>query len=403
MERLSSYFENFSETSKRKKDYHKVRHELQTDENYLSDPVPSTETDDHSLKNADMIQLEEQTPNGDLASDGGAKNFKKCLNVTDLLAFGVGSIIGSGIFVTTGVAARDIAGPGVFLSFIISGFCCCLSGLCYAEFASKIPCSGSAYSYSYILIGELVAWIVGWDLTLEYMIASATVGRGWSGYLKSIIISGGGYLPKPLDPIDLGGGFSVDIIAFMSIIILSLVIAFGMKESARFNKIFVVIKIAIIIFIIILGGMHTDSKNWSNFAPYGEKGIFGAAAITFFAYLGFDGVCNVAEEVPNPQRDLPIGILGSLGISTVLYVAVCVVLTLMVPYQLLDPEAPLSVAFNNIGLNWASIIVAIGAFAGLTTAQLGGLISQPRLYYSLSKDGLLPKWFGVIHPRFKTP
>ncbi|KAK5583951.1 hypothetical protein RB653_005557 [Dictyostelium firmibasis] len=410
MGNLSNYFNDFVQTSRRKKSVYQLRLELATDEISTSDPSPSTDTNDTSMKNADLFNLENQssTLNGSTSSvsitnSGGAKGFKKCLNVTDLLAFGVGSIIGAGIFVLTGYAAHEKAGPAIIVSYLVAGICCGLSGLCYAEFASRIPCSGSTYSYSYIMVGELVAWIVGWDLTLEYMIASASVGRGWSGYLSSIITSGGGKLPKPIAPVYLADGFSLDIIAFLSIMVLTIIIAMGMKESARFNKIFVVIKVAVIIFVIVLGGVYADTSNWDNFAPYGAKGIFNAAAITFFAYLGFDGVCNVAEEVENPQRDLPIGILGSLGISTVLYIGTAGVLTLLVPYQLIDNEAPLSVAFENIGLKWASIIVAIGAFAGLTTAQLGGLISQPRLYYSLSRDGLLPKWFGKIHPRFKTP
>ncbi|KAM9985567.1 hypothetical protein ACTFIZ_009083 [Dictyostelium cf. discoideum] len=410
---LSNYFNDFVETSKRKKSVYQLRLELATDEIPTSEPTPSTETNDTSMKNEDLFNLENQTStlNGSssvsITNGGGgggtSKGLKKCLNVTDLLAFGVGSIIGAGIFVLTGYAAHEKAGPAIVISYLVAGICCGLSGLCYAEFASRIPCSGSTYSYSYIMVGELVAWIVGWDLTLEYMIASASVGRGWSGYLGSIINSSGGKLPHPIAPVYLADGFSVDIIAFLSIMILSLIIAMGMKESARFNKIFVVIKVAIIIFVIVLGSVYADASNWDNFVPYGTKGIFNAAAITFFAYLGFDGVCNVAEEVENPQRDLPIGILGSLGISTVLYIGTAGVLTLLVPYHLIDVEAPLSVAFDNIGLKWASIIVAIGAFAGLTTAQLGGLISQPRLYYSLSRDGLLPKWFGKIHPRFKTP
>eukprot|EP01133_Synstelium_polycarpum_P011960 gene11960-13940_t len=330
----------------------------------------------HQLK----MELEETHD----AEDGKGKSdgLKKCLTVFDLLAFGVGAIIGSGIFVLTGVAAKEKAGPAVILSYLVSGFACALSGLAYAEFATRVPCSGSTYSYSYIVVGELIAWIIGWDLTLE---------------------TGGGYLPHPFAPIILGAGFSIDLIAFFSIIILTLIVAFGMKESARFNKVFVVIKVTIVLFVIICGAFYTDTANWQPFTPYGAKGVFNAAAITFFAYLGFDGVCNVAEEVKNPQRDLPIGILGSLGISTVLYMAVSIVLTLMVPYDKMDIGAPLSVAFSNYGLKWATIIVAIGAFAGLTTAQLSGLVSQPRLYYSLSRDGLLPPWFSYIHPRFKTP
>ncbi|EFA86595.1 putative cationic amino acid transporter [Heterostelium album PN500] len=351
-------------------------------------------------KSLRMLEEEMDKP---IVIDGNGQKLKRCLSVLDLLAFGVGAIIGSGIFVLTGVAAKEKAGPAIVLSYVVSGFACALSGLSYAEFATRVPSSGSTYSYSYIVVGELVAWIIGWDLTLEYMIASATVARGWSGYLSSIITAGGGYLPHPFNPISLASGFSLDLIAFLSVVLLTLVTAFGMKESARFNKIFVAIKVAIVLFVIIVGSFYTDTKNWDNFTPFGAKGIFNAAAITFFAYLGFDGVCNVAEEVKNPQRDLPIGILGSLGISTVLYVGVAIVLTLMVPYTNMDVNAPVSQAFGDHGLKWAEIIVSIGAFAGLTTAQLSGLLSQPRLYFSLSRDGLLPKWFSYIHPRFKTP
>ncbi|GAM25505.1 hypothetical protein SAMD00019534_086800 [Acytostelium subglobosum LB1] len=330
-------------------------------------------------------------------------HLRKCLNLFDLLAFGVGSIIGSGIFVLTGVAARDYAGPAVIFSFLASGFACCLSGLSYAEFATRVPVSGSTYSYSYIVVGEMVAWIIGWDLTLEYMIASATVARGWSGYLNQLIKSFGGSVPHPLDPYYISDSISIDLIAMLSVLVLTAVVAFGMKESARFNKVFVVVKIIVVLFVIIAGSFKTNTNNWTPFTPFGIRGIFNAAAITFFAYLGFDSICNVAEEVEKPQRDIPIGILGSLGISTALYFSVSVVITLMVKYSDMDVNAPLSAAFASYGWKWAEVIVAVGAFAGLTTAQLGGLISQPRLYYSLSRDGLLPKIFSYIHPRFKTP
>ncbi|KAF2078023.1 hypothetical protein CYY_000661 [Polysphondylium violaceum] len=392
MDNIRYRLAKFGQTSSRKKSIFQLKYELENDSYQTTEHIPKVSGDDGEPVD-NSVNLENQTRGG----------MKKCLNVTDLLAFGVGAIIGAGIFVLTGVAAHDKAGPAVLISYLISGFACALSGLCYAEFASRVPCSGSTYSYSYIVVGELVAWIIGWDLTLEYMIASATVARGWSGYLKSIIEAGGGYLPHPFAPIHLAQGFSLDLIAFFSVIALTLIIAFGMKESARFNKIFVVIKIAIVLFVIVVGSIYADTNNWKPFNPYGTRGIFGAAAITFFAYLGFDGVCNVAEEVKNPQRDIPIGILGSLGISTVLYVGVAVVLTLMVPYDMIDVDAPLSRAFQNLDLKWAQIIVAIGAFSGLTTAQLSGLISQPRLYYSLSRDGLLPKWFSYIHPKYQTP
>eukprot|EP01132_Coremiostelium_polycephalum_P009095 gene9095-11146_t len=387
MERFKTNLRTVGHNIKRKK----------TLEELLAQSMHSNETDGGGGINNNVN--EDGTP----TEEGGKKHLKRCLSVFDLIAFGVGGIIGAGIFVLTGVAANEKAGPAIVLSYVVAGFACGLSALCYAEFASRVPCAGSTYSYSYIMVGELVAWIIGWDLTLEYMIASATVSRGWSGYLKSIIEASGNKLPYPLDPIPLASGFSLDLIAFASVIALTLVVAFGMKESARFNNIFVVLKVSIVLFVIVTGAVYTDSSNWTPFAPYGAKGIFNAAAITFFAYLGFDGICNVAEEVRNPQRDIPIGILGSLSISTALYIGVSAVLTLMVPYNQIDINAPLSKAFQNLGLKWAQVIVSVGAFAGLTTAQLGGLISQPRLFYSLSRDGLLPKFFSYIHPKYKTP
>ncbi|EGG24082.1 putative cationic amino acid transporter [Cavenderia fasciculata] len=400
--RCTNRIYTFGQLSKRKKSLEQLQREM-ADSVMKEESMISSTSESGSSSNVDEEDEEGQVSSEPRIQGQDSKKFKKCLSVFDLLAFGIGAIIGSGIFVLTGVAAKEKAGPAVILSYAVSGIACALSGLCYAEFATRVPCSGSTYSYSYIVVGELVAWIIGWDLTLEYMIASATVARGWSGYLNSIIVAGGGYLPHPFAPFDIGNGFSVDIIAFFSVILLTVIVAFGMKESARFNKIFVVIKIAIVLFVIVAGSVYADTKNWEPFAPYGANGVFNAAAITFFAYLGFDGVCNVAEEVKNPQRDLPIGILGSLGISTILYMLVAVVLTLMVPYSEMDISAPLSQAFSSKGLQWASIIVSIGAFAGLTTAQLSGLLSQPRLYYSLSRDGLLPKWMSHIHPRFKTP
>eukprot|EP01133_Synstelium_polycarpum_P012919 gene12919-15174_t len=243
-----------------------------------------------------------------------------------------------------------------------------------------------------------MAWTIGWDLTLEYMVAASTVARGWSGYIESI----SGYVPHK-QVIVPGAGMTFDIIAFTTVIILTLIVARGMKESTWFNTILTIIKLVVIVFVIIAGSTKTDTANWSPFTPYGAKGIFNAAAITFFSYLGFDGVCNVTEECKNPKRDIPIGILGSLGISTVLYMIVSIVITLMVPYTQMDLDAPLAVAFTDHGMKWATIIVSIGAFCALTTAQLSGLISQPRLYYSLSRDGLLPSWFSEIHPRYKTP
>lgn len=335
-------------------------------------------------------------------AQGHQGGLKRVLNAIDLTAIGVGAIIGAGIFVLTGTAARDAAGPAIMLSYVFAGITCILAALCYAEFSTRLPIAGSAYTYAYASVGELFAWIIGWDLILEYTIGASTVAVGWTHYLSEFVKGFGASMPPWLLDWALGP-FHVNTAAIVLIALLTTLLCIGIKESARFNALMVVIKLAVVLFVIFAGLPWVKPVHWTPFFPYGFQGIFAGAALIFFAYIGFDAVSTAAEEVRNPQRDLPIGIIASLLICTLLYVAVSGVITGMVPYKQIDAGAPLAAAFGQVGNTLAQRLIGVGGFVGLTTVVLILLMSQPRIYFAMARDGLLAPWFSRIHARFRTP
>ena len=372
--------------------------------------------------------------------------FKKALTATNLTTLGIGAIIGAGIFVLTGQAAAQYAGPAIVISFIISGMACAFAGLCYAEFASMIPIAGSAYTYAYVTLGEFLAWIIGWDLILEYLFAASTVSVGWSGYMVSFLKDFGVFLPPELTAAsftrliqipDVGWtqisnellrhlaekGISLETLPHVTAILnlpamfivaaITLLLVIGIKESARFNNFMVITKVGVIILFVVIGFFFVKSINWHPFIPkntgewghFGWSGIFRAAGVIFFAYIGFDAVSTAAQEAKNPQKHMPIGILGSLGVSTILYILVAIVLTGIVAYPELMVPDPVAVGVDAMGqkLFWLRPIVKIAAIAGLSSVILVMLMGQPRIFYSMSKDGLLPPVFSKVHPKYKTP
>ena len=364
----------------------------------------------------------------------GENRLRRVLGPVSLTALGVGTIIGTGIFVLVGVAAHDKTGPALIVSFMVSGTACIFAALCYAEFASMAPVAGSAYTYAYATLGELMAWIIGWDLILEYSVAAATVAHGWSKYFQSFVGIFGIHLPRalaqaPFDVNTITGslvstGSVVDISAVAITALLTVILVIGIRESASLNAFMVLIKVSVVFFVIILGCFYIDPANWRPFAPYGWKGLsfFGnvaiwgqnsagqpvgmlaGAGIIFFAYIGFDSVSTHAEEARNPHRDVPIGIVTSLLFCTVLYIVMAAVLTGMVRYDQIDVDAPVATAFKNAGLPWAHFIISLGALAGITSVQLVLMLSQPRVLLAMARDGLLPPgFFGAVHPRFRTP
>ena len=333
----------------------------------------------------------------------GGGGLERTLGVWGLTALGVGAIIGTGIFVLTGKAAATSAGPGIVLSFVIAGIVSALAALCYAELASSVPVSGSAYTYVYATLGEFVAWIVGWGLILEYALGAATVAIGWSGYFSDFLHATFGIaLPKAISTNPFDGGI-VNVPASLIIVAISLLLVRGTKESAGVNTIIVAVKLAIVGFFIVIGVPHVNPANWHPFAPFGVGGIINGAGLVFFAYIGFDAVSTSAEEVRDPARDLPRGIIGSLAVCTVLYVVVSAILTGILPYARLNVPSPVSYSLIAIGLGWAGAIVAIGAIAGLTTVLLVMLYGQSRVFFAMSRDGLLPQVLSRVHPRFHTP
>ncbi len=399
------------------------------------------------------------------AVETGEHSLKRTLGVFQLTALGVGAIIGAGIFVLSGLGAH-YAGPGLMLSFVLSGLGCAFAGLCYAEFAAMIPLAGSAYTYAYATLGEIFAWIIGWDLTLEYAMGASTVSSGWSNhfielleifhirmplwlaydhwtglraaesivarqmaqvsdpslvpgtqaFLNKVTAIIGAQSPELMQrahdllnaPHLFGYEVGLNVPAFIIALIITAILVIGIKESARFNATIVVVKVAVVLFVIGLGFQYVSKSNWggdwSSFAPFGLSGIGAGAAYIFFAYIGFDAVSTTAQEAKNPQRDLPIGIIASLLICTALYIAVAAVLTGMVPWREVNIEAPIARAFMDRGLTTASHIITLGALAGLTSVMLVMLLGQTRVLYSMAKDGLLPKkFFADIHPRFRTP
>jgi basic amino acid/polyamine antiporter, APA family len=328
---------------------------------------------------------------------------KKTLGVWGLTALGIGAIIGTGIFVLTGKAAATSAGPAIILSFVLAGIVSTLAALCYAELASSVPVSGSAYTYVYATLGEFIAWIVGWGLILEYALGAATVAIGWSGYFSDFLAATHiVVIPKALSTNPFDGGI-MNVPAAVIILIITALLIRGTSESDKVNKIIVAVKLAIVAFFIVIGVGHVNPANWHPFAPFGAWGIVNGAGLVFFAYIGFDAVSTSAEEVRNPARDLPRGIIGSLLICTVLYIIVSGILTGILKYDRLDVPSPVSYSLIQIGLNWAGAIVAVGAIAGLTTVLLVMLFGQSRVFFAMSRDGLLPAIFSRVHPRFRTP
>ena len=364
----------------------------------------------------------------------GEDRLRRVLGPIQLTSLGVGAIIGAGIFVATGAAARNVAGPALMLSYVVAGMTCIFAALCYAEFASMVPVAGSAYTYAYATLGELFAWIIGWDLILEYAVGSATVANGWSGYFQSVLAKFGAHMPAALagPPIiydTVAGHFvqTAGIVNLPAIIIVAIVTAVlvkGIQESAGFNTTMVFLKVTVVLFVILVGAFYINPENWSPFAPYGLSGLsfFGqplmgqvngggqpvgmlaGAAIIFFAYIGFDSVSTHAEEAKNPTRDVPIGIIASLLICTVLYIAVVAVLTGMVRYDRLSVDAGVSDAFKQAGLPWAEFIIAAAGVAGITSVLLVLMLSAPRVFLAMARDGMVPpRFFGDVHPTFRTP
>ncbi len=378
-------------------------------------------------------------------------SLKRALGPVNLVALGIGAIIGTGIFVLTGNAAAQYAGPAVVLSFVLAGVGCAFAGLCYSEFASMIPIAGSAYTYGYATLGELVAWIIGWDLILEYLFSASTVAVGWSGFVVSFLRDLGIHIPpqwsnapgvhlvqlpdsgswvpitRQLTDNLAGQGVAreslpqatgaFNLVAMVVIAVLTVILVIGIKESARFNNVIVIVKLSVIL-MFILAGIYfvfrrpdVASQNWSPFIPvnlgrfgeYGWSGVLRAAGVIFFAYIGFDAVSTAAQEAKNPQRDMPIGILGSLTLCTILYIVVAGLLTAMVHYSRLNVPDPIAVGIDAAGVRTLRDLVKIGAIAGLSSVMLVQLLGQARIFYSMSRDGLLPPAFSKVHPRFRTP
>ena len=354
------------------------------------------------------------------AEAAGDHRLKRALGPLNLTALGIGAIIGTGIFVLTGTVAAQNAGPAVILSFVLAGVASVFAALCYSEFASLVPMAGSAYTYGYATLGEFVAWIIGWDLVLEYALSATTVAIGWSGYVVSFLEDFGIHIPAHFQAargtvVTLADGttqlalFNVPAVLIIAIVTTLLVV--GIKESANVNNVIVMIKLAVVILFIVFAAPHVNPDNWHPFIPantghrehFGFSGVVAGASIVFFAYIGFDAVSTAAQEAKNPQRDMPIGILGSLIICTVLYVVVAAIATGVVPYTQLDVPAPIAKVADYAGLGKLSSLIKMGAIAGLSSVILVQLLGQSRVFYSMSRDGLLPPFVQKIHPRFRTP
>ena len=376
------------------------------------------------------------------AAEQGEHTLKRSLGAVNLVTLGIGAVIGAGIFTLTGQAAALHAGPAVALSFVLAGLTCAFAGLCYAEFASLIPIAGSAYTYGYATLGEIVAWIIGWDLCLEYAFGASTVASGWAGYFNSLLQQLGIVFPPALttttgnvlvkyqgvwiDRMSLPPGVSdvglphvtglFNLIAVLIVLVVTAILVVGIKESANFNSAIVIVKLGIVGVFLVVGGLflfhhpQVASTNWHPFVPpadghgnFGWGGVPVAAASIFFAYIGFDAVSTAGQEAKNPQRDMPVGILGSLVVCTILYIAVSLVLTGLVSYKTLNVSAPVALAIDATGVGWGSVLVKVGAVFGLATVMLVMLLGQTRVFFSMSRDGLLPKWASAVHPKFRTP
>ena len=353
--------------------------------------------------------------------DGGDGHLAKRLKARDLMGFGIGIVIGTGIFVLTGVEAKEHAGPGITLSFVIAGVIAMLAALCYAELAAAVPTAGSSYTYAYTTIGELFAWIIGWDLVLEFALGSATVARGWSGYLQSAV-----GLPTSL----FGEKAPVNVGAVLIVVVLGVIAAVGIRESKWATNLLVLVKVSITVFVVVAGIFYFKAAHLSPFIPaskpdtsgktgiqaplwqfvtgasptaYGVAGILTAAAVVFFAYSGFEAVANLGEETEDPGKDMPRGLIGTLVVCTTLYILVCLVLTAMVDYRTIDTSAPISEAFKQVGLDWAATLVSVAAVAGLTSVILVDIVAMGRIGFALCRDGLLPAAIGKVHPKYETP
>jgi APA family basic amino acid/polyamine antiporter len=382
------------------------------------------------------------------SQETGEHSLKRALGAGNLVSLGIGAIIGTGIFVLTGAAAAQYAGPAIVFSFILAAVGCVFAGLCYAEFASMIPVAGSAYTYGYATLGEIIAWIIGWDLILEYAFGAATVASGCSGYVLSLLQDFGIHIPPQIagtpgaqfvmyngrweaigriaktlaannvDPSTLPHATGVfNLVAFLGIAMMTTILVIGIKESANLNSFIVVLKVAVLLIFIglgahyILGHTAQASANWTPFVPpneggfgkYGWSGVIRAAGVIFFAYIGFDAVSTAAQEAKNPKKDMPIGILGSLVVCTILYILVAGVLTGLVKYSTLNVPDPIAVGIDQTGIRWGSLLVKLGAICGLTSTMVVMLLGQSRVFFSMSRDGLLPQWASAIHTKFRTP
>ena len=349
-----------------------------------------------------------------------AHGLKKTLGPVQLVALGVGAIIGAGLFSLTGIAAANNAGPAITLSFVLAAIGCAFAGLCYSEFSTMIPIAGSAYTYSYATMGELLAWVIGWDLVLEYAVGASTVAVSWSGYLRSLLLDWGidldpRWMNSPFTTITLTGGQKVhglvNLPAIFIVVCVSTLLIIGIQESARVNAVIVALKVAVVILFILFGWAYIQTRNYHPYIPpntgqfghFGWSGILRGAGVVFFAFIGFDAVSTAAQEARNPQKHMPIGIIGSLVLCTVLYVLFAHTLTGIVPFSELNTEAPVAVAVNHTGLYWLMTAIKLAILAGYTSVILVMLLGQSRVFYSMSNDGLLPKLFSDIHPRFRTP
>ena len=376
-----------------------------------------------------------------IQSEANSHGLKRTLGKWNLVSLGIGCIIGAGIFVMTGTAAANHAGPALMISFIFTGIACAFVGLCYAELASVLPISGSAYTYAYATLGEALAWVMGWLLVLEYGVAAATVAVGWSGYMNSFLLGFGIMIPPELTaatgsliqitdvyhPMFTAIGYTFNeagnlmkdgalvqgffnLPAFIGIMSVVALLVVGVSESARVNNIIVFIKVAVVLMFVVIGGFYIDTNNWHPFIPentapgvYGWDGIFRAASIIFFAYVGFEAVSTAAQEAKDPQKDMPFGILGSLLVCTILYIGVSAVLTGIVPYQQLNVADPMAVAVDKIGLGWFAFLIKVGAILGLSSVMMVLIYGQTRIFYVMGRDGLIPEFFCTVHKKFQTP
>lgn len=341
---------------------------------------------------------------GDLLKKKDDVQLKQTLGAFDLIMLGVGAIVGTGIFILPGTVAATHSGPAIVFSFIIAAFVCALAGMCYSEFSSAIPVTGSAYTYGYIVFGEIIAWLVGWALVLEYGLASASVATGWSSYLVSLLEGLNITIPQSLSgPFNPSGGTYLNLPAVLIVLAISYLLSRGMQESAKINKIMVFVKVGVILLFIVVGVFYVKPDNWQPFMPFGFDGVLAGAALVFFAFLGFDAVSSAAEEVKNPQRNLPIGIIGSLLVCSLLYITISLVMTGIAPYTDLNVSNPVSFVIQLVGQDWIAGVISLGAVTGMMTVILVMLYGGSRLLFAIARDGLLPKILYKVNPKNQSP